>query len=99
MVWLIIALVVMNSLTEETVPAYSNLGLTTASIHNYKVGHVSWAPGESPADNLENCDTPFAFFQSHFVNHSMEDKLPTLYVRLKGNHNSLITEVTLVLSY
>lgn len=85
----------MNPLTEETVPAYSNLGLTTASIHNYKVGHVSWVPGESPSDNHENCDTPFAFFHSHFVNHPMEDKLedklPTMYIRLKGDHKSFIS--------
>lgn len=75
----------MNLFTEETVPAYSNLGLTTNGICNYKVGHVSWGSGESPSDHHENCDTPFTLFHSH----SMEDKLPTLCVRLQGAHRSV----------
>jgi len=76
--------------TEEMVPSYRNLGLAATSICNYKVGFVSWVPGEFPSDNHENCDTPFAFFRSHFVKESMEDKLPTVYVKLQGDHRSVL---------
>lgn len=80
----------MNVFTEEMVPAYSNLGLTTTSIYNYKVDHMSWEPGESPPNHHENCDTPFAFFHSHSVDHLMEDKLPTVCVKLQGDHMKLL---------
>lgn len=76
----------MNISTEETVPTYSNLGLTATSICNYKVGLVSWVPGESPPDHYENCETPFGFFHSQFVDHSTKDKLPMMFVKLQGNN-------------
>ena len=73
--------------SEETVSVYSNLGLATTSICNYKVGLVTWEPGESPSNRHENCDTPFELFYSRSINHSTDDdKLPTLYVRLQGDY-------------
>lgn len=81
---------------EETVPVYSNLGLTATSICNYRMGHVSWVPGESPSnDHHENCDTPYAFFHFHFANNSTEEKFPTVYVKLKGSffNNSLFVMI------
>ena len=76
----------MNIFTEEMVPAYSNLGLGTTSICNYKVGLVTWLPGESPPSRHEDCDTPFTLFHSRFTNHSTDHKLPVLYVKLQGDY-------------
>jgi len=63
---------------------YTNLRLTPASISSYKIGLVTWVPGESPFD--PNSDsTPFAFFQSHSSSsQEINSNDAQVYVKLQG---------------